>query len=93
MQSYASILAVVSLVSHQWNVSTTRCNIVVLLSTFGTYAYRDLWPLARYDRQPEDLADGSLLWGKVVILLFTAAVIPLAIPRRYIPIDPKVSLY
>ena len=38
-----------------------------------------------------DLSDGRLLWPKVLTLFIVSAVIPLAMPRRYTPVDPKVK--
>ncbi|KJA13741.1 hypothetical protein HYPSUDRAFT_530239 [Hypholoma sublateritium FD-334 SS-4] len=86
---YSSILAILSLSVKKWSTSSTRYNILLLLMTFATYAYRDLWPLATYTQQPKDIHEGWLLWIKIAILFATAVIIPLFIPRRYIPVDPK----
>lgn len=76
----------------KWSTLSTRYNILLLLITFATYAYRDLWPLATYTQQPKDIHEGWLLWIKIATLFATAVVIPLFIPRRYIPVDPKVRV-
>ncbi|KAF8957025.1 multidrug resistance-associated ABC transporter [Flammula alnicola] len=89
MQLYSTVLAVISVVSKMWSASTTRHNIIVLLSAFVVYAYRDLWPLGTYTKQPADIAEGKILIVKIGVLAFTAVVIPLFIPRRYVPVDPK----
>ena len=68
----------------------TRHANSVLFVAFAVYAYRDLWPLATFNLQPADLADGPVLWAKIALLTFTAVVIPLFIPRQYVPVDPKV---
>ncbi|KAF8956542.1 P-loop containing nucleoside triphosphate hydrolase protein, partial [Flammula alnicola] len=86
---YTAVLAVISLTSTVWSHSASRHINVVLLSAFGVYAYRDLWPLATYTQNPVDIAEGSILWAKIIILTITAVMIPLFIPRRYVPIDPK----
>ncbi|KAF8965967.1 ABC transporter type 1, transmembrane domain-containing protein [Flammula alnicola] len=86
---YSTVLAFISVVSKTWSASTTRHNIIVLLSTFAVYAYRDLWPLGTYTKQPADIAEGNILFVKIGVLAFTAVVIPLFIPRRYVPVDPK----
>lgn len=64
--------------------------MVVLLSLFGVYIYRDIWPLAKYTDQPLDAAEGWLLWTKIAVLVIIAVIVPLFMPRQYIPIDPKV---
>ncbi|KAJ7794180.1 P-loop containing nucleoside triphosphate hydrolase protein [Mycena olivaceomarginata] len=61
----------------------------VLLVSFGSYAYRDLFPLATFTLVPQDLAQGWLLWAKIVVLAVAAVVIPLSMPRPYIPLDPE----
>ncbi|KAF8955959.1 ABC transporter type 1, transmembrane domain-containing protein [Flammula alnicola] len=70
---YSTVLAVISVVSKMWSASTTRHNIIVLLSAFV----------------PADIAEGKILIVKIGVLAFTAVVIPLFIPRRYVPVDPK----
>jgi ABC-type branched-subunit amino acid transport system permease subunit len=64
---------------------------VVLLAALAIYIYRDVYPLATYDESPRDLAEGSLLWLKVAVLGMTAVIIPLLMPRQYIPYDSKVN--
>ena len=41
-------------------------------------------------RQPEDAAEGALLWVKYSLLTFVAVVVPLLKPREYRPVDPEV---
>ncbi|KAF9483592.1 multidrug resistance-associated ABC transporter [Pholiota conissans] len=86
---YSTILGLISVLSKTWSTSTTRYNIVILLSTFSVYLYRDVWPLATYDKHPADSEEGSVLIAKIIILAFVAIVIPMFIPRRYVPVDPK----
>ena len=86
-------MAFVSVTVKEWSVSTTRYNILVLLSVFGVYFYRDIWPLATFTEEPKDLQEGYMLWIKFSITTLTAVIIPLFIPRRYVPVDPKVHQY
>ena len=86
-------MAIVSVTVKGWSVSTTRYNILVLLSVFGVYIYRDIWPLATFNKEPKDLQEGYLLWIKFSITTLTAVIIPLFIPRQYVPVDPKVHQY
>ena len=86
-------MAIVSVTVKEWSVSTTRYNILVLLSVFGVYIYRDIWPLATFTKEPKDLQEGYLLWIKISITTLTAVIIPLFIPRQYVPADPKVPQY
>ncbi|KAI0711030.1 hypothetical protein C8T65DRAFT_739602 [Cerioporus squamosus] len=88
--AYASVLAFASVVgSFSLSMLTTRHLVFVLLFVFGVYAYRDLWPLGTFTLQPVDASEGPLLWVKIGILAFAAVIIPLVIPRQYIPVDPK----
>lgn len=45
-----------------------------------------------YTLVPEDVTMGSLLWAEVVLLGFSAVVIPLVTPTIYVPLDPKVYI-
>lgn len=82
----------ISLTVEGWSTLATRYNILLLLSIFSTYAYRDIWPLATYYSRPVDIMEGGVLWLKIGLMFFTAIVIPLFIPRRYIPVDAKVGV-
>ncbi|KDR83044.1 hypothetical protein GALMADRAFT_134555 [Galerina marginata CBS 339.88] len=86
---YASVLSLVALVFKEWKTSTTRYSIIVLASAGAVYAYRDIWPIATYNSHPADIAEGRILYIKLAVLLITSVIIPLFIPRQYIPVDPK----
>ena len=86
-------MAIVSVTVKEWSISTTRYNILVLLSVLGVYIYRDIWPLATFTKEPKDLHEGYMLWIKFSITTLTAVIIPLFIPRQYVPVDPKVHKY
>lgn len=64
---------------------------LVLVSTLAVYFYRDIFPLATYTNSPLDLAEGQILWVKILTLTMTGAVAPLLVPRQYIPVDAKVT--
>lgn len=77
--------------SHKWAKVANTHLVLLLLSIFGVFAYRNVWPLATYTLEPADLAEGWLMWTKLAVLTAAAVFIPLCIPRPYIPVDPKVS--
>ncbi len=62
---------------------------LVLVPTVFIYIYRNVAPLATFTKLPQDLQEGPLLWAKVITLAITAIVIPLFVPREYIPVDPN----
>jgi len=64
--------------------------MIILLSVLGIYTYRDIWPLATFALKPMDILEGNILWVKIFVLFVTAVMIPLFIPRPYVPVDPKV---
>ena len=84
------MLALAALLSKQTSRLCTRYNTITLLSVLAVYAYRDLYPLATYTKQPADKEEGQILYAKLVVLCLTAVVIPLFTPRIYTPVDPKV---
>jgi len=50
--------------------------------------------LATFTQHPEDLPrEGNLIWVKMLILGMITVFIPMFIPRRYVPIDPKVFVH
>ena len=70
--------------------SVALCHLSsLLLGTFSVYAYRDIWPLLTYTLSPVDACEGALLWIRISLLAFAAVVVPLLVPRQYIPIDPE----
>ena len=69
----------------------TRHNNFVLFTALVVYVYRDVWPLATYTENPVDESEGALIWTKLVALFTTAVIIPLVVPRQYVPVDPKVN--
>jgi hypothetical protein len=93
IQAYASILAALSLSpTHPRNGIIRHVNCV-LFTTFCVYAYRDIFPLATFTRQPEDLEEGRALWAKIGLLFLSGVVVPLFTPSQYIPVDPLVSYW
>ena len=64
---------------------------LVLVLTLAVYLHRDVFPLATYTDAPLDLAEGQILWVKIITLTVTGAVAPLLVPRQYIPVDAKVT--
>ena len=69
----------------------TRHNNFVLFIALVVYVYRDIWPLATYTEIPVDESEGTLLWTKLAVLFTTAVIMPLIVPRQYVPVDPKVN--
>ncbi|PCH35576.1 hypothetical protein WOLCODRAFT_80373 [Wolfiporia cocos MD-104 SS10] len=87
---YSLALAVVSILSSpSVNVLVVRHLNAVLLSALAIYVYRDVWPLITYTLVPLDADLDRLLWYKIGVLTVAAVVVPLLIPRRYIPFDPE----
>ncbi|KAJ2927022.1 hypothetical protein H1R20_g10047, partial [Candolleomyces eurysporus] len=73
----------------RWSKTAARHLNVLLLAFLGVYAYRDVFPLATFNRSPLDSAAGWLLWAKICVLFLLAIVIPLTMPHQYVPFDPK----
>jgi hypothetical protein len=85
-------LALVSVAARRAYASVASFHLSsILLITFSVYTYRDIWPLLTFTLSPADGRESSLLWAKVSLLAVAGVVIPLAIPRRYVPLDPKAS--
>ncbi|KAF7377873.1 ATP-binding cassette transporter [Mycena sanguinolenta] len=87
---YEAILAIMSISAGQkWSRVATKHVNTVLLSTFIVYFCRDIFPLATFALTPMDLWEGQLLWPKVIILFGVSVIVPIFIPRQYIPYNPK----
>lgn len=63
---------------------------IVLLAVLAVYTYRDLFPLATFTRIPVDVEEGWILWARIALLLVTGIIVPIFIPRMYVPVDEKV---
>ncbi|KAJ7102323.1 hypothetical protein B0H15DRAFT_943257 [Mycena belliarum] len=86
---YASILAITTVsAKRRWSQVAVKHLNTVLLVTLCVYAYRDIFPLITYHRVPLDISEGWILWAKSISLVAAAVVVPLLIPRQYIPVDP-----
>ncbi|KAF5345715.1 hypothetical protein D9758_013070 [Tetrapyrgos nigripes] len=89
--AYTSVLAILSLLkteTHHWRTTLIRHVNTVHLVAFAVFAYRDLYPLTTFTETPRDAAEGSLLWVKIALLTLVVIVIPVAIPRQYVPYNP-----
>jgi hypothetical protein len=86
---YTSVLGAFALIPNTWSQTVIRHINFVLFAAFATYIYRDVWPLATFTEQPLDVI-GPLVYAKLTFLTLTAVIIPLCVPRRYIPVDPEV---
>ena len=64
---------------------------IVLLSVFGLYAYRNIWPLMTVTLHPRDTHEGRVLWAKMALTGVASILLPLFEPYPYIPVDPKAS--
>ncbi|KAF8758575.1 P-loop containing nucleoside triphosphate hydrolase protein [Rhizoctonia solani] len=64
-------------------------SVVLLLIAFAVYTWRDLVPFATYNLHPADAVGGWLTWTRIGVLGFASVVVPLFIPRIYVPLDPK----
>ncbi|KAI0258771.1 hypothetical protein BC834DRAFT_974833 [Gloeopeniophorella convolvens] len=88
--SYAFLLSLVTVITAPKIASTASWHLdIVLLAASLVYMYRDIWPLLTFMLVPADGAEGVLLWVKLALLGFAAILVPLVIPRQYVPYDPK----
>ncbi|KAJ6567145.1 P-loop containing nucleoside triphosphate hydrolase protein [Mycena capillaripes] len=52
----------------------------LLTVIFGTYVYRDLFPLATFNQSQRDIHEGWFLWTKFLIVTVMGVVLPLSVP-------------
>lgn len=89
LQAYALVLALGTVATSNARARRSIKHLCFLLIVIWlAIAYRDLWPLATFTLIPID--KGSLMWVEIGVVSFAAAVIPLLVPRQYVPYDPKV---
>ncbi|KAK0198511.1 hypothetical protein F5146DRAFT_1100167 [Armillaria mellea] len=87
---YTSFLALIAVTAKpRGSRVVARHFNVVLLAAFGVYFYRDLFPLLTYTLPMQD-PESSILWAKIVLLGVVAVLVPLIMPRAYIPVNSKV---
>ena len=86
-QAYAAVL---SLLSFSGNGAISSHLTFVLLASWTIYVYRDVWPLATYHLTPADRQD-AMFGAKFAALSVAAVIVPLAMPRKYVPYNPKVG--
>ncbi|KAH7927390.1 P-loop containing nucleoside triphosphate hydrolase protein [Leucogyrophana mollusca] len=87
--AYAALLGLVSVTTpSRWGGHASIHLATLLLAIFAVFAYRDLFPLATFTKQPEDIHEGWLLWAKITVLTLISIVFPMISPRQYIPFDP-----
>jgi hypothetical protein len=73
-------------------MATLHLNTLMLVELCA-FGYRDLLPLATWTERPLDRGEGPMLWAKVALLVLNAVIIPLFIPRRYVPLNPLVCFH
>ncbi|KAG8704615.1 hypothetical protein FRC11_009743, partial [Ceratobasidium sp. 423] len=90
MSVYSTFLGILSLTvtSRIRNVANFHL-VTLLLVEFAIQAWNYLVPFALSGQNPAELSHGWLTWLHVGLLGFAAVVVPLCIPRLYIPLDPK----
>jgi hypothetical protein len=89
---YALLLAFLSVcLKPKWSTILAKHLNSLLLVTVVVYFYRDILPLSTYTSRPLDVSEGWILWSKISVLTFTGLVLPLVIPRQYVPVNPEVS--
>ncbi|KAF8710653.1 P-loop containing nucleoside triphosphate hydrolase protein, partial [Rhizoctonia solani] len=88
--TYTTILAILALtLAPRFRVVANVHLVVLLLIAFAVYTWRDLVPFATYNLHPADAVGGWLTWTRIGVLGFASVVVPLFIPRIYVPLDPK----
>ncbi|KAH9972688.1 hypothetical protein BJV74DRAFT_879749 [Russula compacta] len=89
---YAFFLSLVTVTARRSRASLAAFHLTSLLFlTFSVYAYRDVWPLLTFTLTPVDWREGLLLWVKIGLLAGAGVIIPLTIPRQYVPFDLKAG--
>ncbi|KAG8702087.1 hypothetical protein FRC09_004964 [Ceratobasidium sp. 395] len=90
--TYATLLAIFALTLGPRLRAVANIHLVVLLLVaFGVFAWRDLLPFATFSLHPADSAGGWLTWTRIGILGFVAIIVPLCIPRLYVPLHSNSS--
>ncbi|KAI0076666.1 multidrug resistance-associated ABC transporter [Panus rudis PR-1116 ss-1] len=87
---YASVLSLLTVSIRQpYRQLVIEHLVLVLLVPWFVFVYRDIWPLCTTTKSPADGSQGVLFWIQTAILTLAAVIIPLFVPREYIPVDPE----
>ncbi|TCD68817.1 hypothetical protein EIP91_009684 [Steccherinum ochraceum] len=90
LYAYATLLAFKTVMSEPARARRSVKHLIfVLLGAFVTLGYRNLWPLATFTFSPIDPDGTPLLWAEIAVLTFATIIVPLFVPRQYVPYDPK----
>ncbi|KAG9043232.1 hypothetical protein FS837_009847, partial [Tulasnella sp. UAMH 9824] len=90
---YTSLLALLTIAARRRLTRVVSRHLTTLLFiAWSVYAYRDLYPLTTYTEHPVDAADGWITWVRVGLLTLVGAVLPLIVPSKFVPVDPKNPL-
>ncbi|CAE7138909.1 unnamed protein product [Rhizoctonia solani] len=88
---YNTLLATVSVIlTSKIQIVANFHLVVLLLIAFSVQAWNYLVPFTLSDQSPVESYDW-LTWLHLGLLGFVAIVVPLCIPRSYVPLDPKDS--
>ncbi|KAL0579466.1 hypothetical protein V5O48_002572 [Marasmius crinis-equi] len=73
--------------SCRWSRIIIRHLNLNLFTIFAVYCYRDVYPLATYTKEPQDLphtgpAAAWMLWARIAVLGIASVLIPLFVPRE-----------
>ncbi|KAH7319538.1 P-loop containing nucleoside triphosphate hydrolase protein [Rhizoctonia solani] len=86
---YSALLAILSLtLARGLRIAANFHLVVLLLVAFSVQAWKYLVPFALSNQIPAE-SYGWLTWLHLGLLGFVAVIVPLCIPRLYIPLDPK----
>ncbi|KAJ3564973.1 hypothetical protein NP233_g7938 [Leucocoprinus birnbaumii] len=72
-----------------WSSAASQHSTIIYLASFAAYAYRDIYPLATFTHVPKDDPADPLVWITILLLFLSGLVIPLTIPREYVPFNSK----
>ncbi|KAM5539772.1 hypothetical protein V8D89_006585 [Ganoderma adspersum] len=61
----------------------------ILALVWGAYMYRDVYPLVTLNKTPVDTAEGPIFYAKFALLTIAAVLVPVFVPRKYAPANPK----
>lgn len=93
IQAYTSLLAMVVLKPNAPRSTFVRHLNLLLGFNLAIYIYRDVWPLATFTEDPLDVNPPWFTWASIMLLTVAGFIIPVFIPKEYIPIDLKVCFH